>query len=234
MAAPTISGYSLATASGGGSSITIDPTANLTSGSLSNGDWIIVAFSSASNYAGTNVPTAPGDWTVIVPFTGVGSGTTTFGVWAHKRASGENTYTWSQTTSGGNFTYYRSFFVSGADDVSNWVIGSFDYRQNTGTTTTNVAASVTTSTADNLALLLSEERTLATETDPQVTCTNFTKFFFDNTYDHILVAGTKSMPSPGSTGSSTVTYPNAHNYNGIAGILGIPPADNAAGLMWVT
>lgn len=232
---PYISGCTTNNPSGNLSNIYINPVLNLASGSLSDGDWIIVVLTSASGSSNTNIPSPPGDWTTLVAFTGVGSGTTCFGAWAHKRAAGETGYNWPQTT-GTNNTSYRSFYVSGAGDVSTWVIGSFNFRENTGTTSTNVAASITTVANDTFALMFSEERTIASETDAQVTCTNFNKIYFDNTnsLDHILIAATKNISSPGSTGSSTITYPNTHAYNGIAGIIGIPPIETLTPLMWVT
>ncbi|MGB4762613.1 MAG: hypothetical protein WBP12_04650 [Candidatus Saccharimonas sp.] len=233
MAVPVVNGYTSASTSGGSSSFTIDPSANVLSGGVSDGDWIFAVFTSASNTAALNIPTPPAGWTNIVPLVSVGSGTMSFGVWVHKRQVGETTYSWTQTT-GQNGTYSRLIFVGGADDVGAWTIGSFDFRQNTGTTTTNVAASITTTTNDSLALLLSGERTVTAESDAQVTCTNFTKLYFNNPVDHSLFVAVKSISTVASTGSSTVTYPNTHSFNGIAGIIGVTPFDNGAAIMWVT
>lgn len=232
---PTITGHTTSTGSGGSSSITVNPTSNLVGTAVADGDWIIITFMSPSALATSKQPTAPGDWTNIVPFNTVGSGTMSFGVWAHQRTSGESTYAWTQSTAETNGTYYRMIFVSGADTISNWTIGSFDLRQNTGTTTTNVASSITTTVNNSLALLLAGERTVAAETDTQVTCDNFTKQWFDNSLtDCSFFVASKDMATTGSTGSSTVTYPNTHSYNGIAGILGIPPPPPPiAPLMWV-
>lgn len=231
---PTLAGETLVTASGSSSSFTVDPTANVVNGIANTGDYILLVGTSAGTASTTKSPTPPGDWTTLVPFATVGSGTMSFGLWAHRKLDGETTYSWSQTTSQSNGFNYRLVFVRGGDDVSNWTQGAFDYRQNTGTTTTNVAASITTTVDNSLALLISAERTIATETSDQVTCTNFTKQYFENTYDQSTFYATKDMSVAGSTGSSTITYPNPHNYNGIAGILGIPPYDNAASLMWTT
>jgi hypothetical protein len=229
---PTVSGYTSSSTSLGSSPFVVDPSSNVVTGSVSTGDWIIIVFTSASGLANSKIPSPPSGWTNLVPFESVGSGTMSFGVWAHQKGAGETTYTWTQTTSQTNGTFSAMTFVSGAADISNWVIGSFDFRQNTGTSTTNVAAAVTTTSANNLALLLSSERTIATETSSQVTCTNFTGVFFENLSDQSLFIATKSMSSAGSTGSSTVTYPNTHNANGIAGILGIPPLASLSQLSW--
>jgi len=190
---------------------------------VADGDWIIAVLTSASAAVNTNTPTAPGGWTNLVPFGTVGTGTMSFGVWAHLRGVGETSYTWSQTIATIT-TYSRLVFVSGADDIANWTIGIFQNRETSVTTVTNVAPSITTTVDGSLALLLSGERTLATETDAQVTCDIFTKQWFENNVDHTLFVATQDMPTAGSTGTVTVTYPNAHAKNGIAGILGIPPA----------
>lgn len=163
----------------------------------------------------------------------VGSGTMCIGIWTHQYVSGDTTYSWTQTNSQFNGLNYAMMFVRGADDISNWIIGSFDFRQDTGTPTTNVAASISTTSSNNLALLLSGERTTTSETSSQVSCVNFTAQFFENLVDQSLFVATKNMPSVGSTGSSTVTYPNPHNNNGIAGIISIPAPNLGVDLMWV-
>lgn len=232
MAVPTIGGFTSTTISGNASTFDVRPDYHVVSGAAYPGDWIVAIFSSATNVGGTNIPTPPGGWTTIVSFTTVGSGTMCFGVYAHRREVGETAYTWSQTTGLGQ-TNCRMIFVHGAADIGSWVLGAFDYRQNTGTTTTNVAASITTTATDSLALILGGERTLASETDAQVTFTNSTKFYYDDGSDHILVAATKDMPTPGATGSVTITFPNTHSFNGIAGILGIPPVSTMEPISWM-
>ena len=232
-ATPTIGGYTSAQGAGNSSTFTVDPTANVVSGGVIDGDWIVIIFSSQNSGPVTNTPTSPGDWTNLVPFGTVGSGTMTFGVWSHKRLPGESTYSWSQTTGMGNQTNYKMCFVRGGGAISDWITGTFDIRANTGTSTTNVAAGITTVTNNTLALLLSGERTLAAETEAQVTCTVFTKVYFDNIIDSSLLIATLDMATAGATGNSTVTYPNSQAKNGIAGIIGIPPANTAVAISWV-
>lgn len=228
---PYVAGTTYTTINGGTSTFDIRPDYHILTGSVQVGDWLVVVLSSATNLGGTNVPTPPGGWTTIVSFNTVGSGTMCFGVYARKYDTAGATYTWSQTTGGGQTTC-RMFFVRGAGDISNWVLGNFDYRQNTGTTTTSVAASITTTAANSLALIVGGERTLAAETESQISCSNSYEFYFDNISDHSLTAAIKPMPTAGATGSVTITYPNAHNYNGIAGILGIPPIDTSSPISW--
>ncbi len=230
---PTVSGYTSAQLAGNSSLFTVDPSANTVSGSIADGDWIVIIFSSQTNAGSTNTPTSPGDWTNIVPFATVGAGNMTFGVWVHKRLPGESTYSWNQTTDMAGQSNYKMCFIRGGGAISDWVIGAFDLRATTGTSTTNVAASVTTTANNSLALLLSGERTLAAETDAQVTCTTFTKIYFDNIIDSSLLIGTLDMATAGVTGSSTITYPNAQTNNGIAGIIGVPPAHTAETIAWL-
>lgn len=230
---PTISGFTSTQGAGNSSTFTVDPNTSVVSGGIVDGDVIVIVFSSQTNGASTNTPTSPGDWVNLVPFSTVGAGNMTFGVWAHKRLPGETTYSWSQTTSMGGQSNYKMCFIRGGGAIGDWITGTFDIRANTGTSTTNVAASITTVTNNSLALLLSGERTLTAETDAQVTCTTFTKIYFDNVIDSSLLIGTLDMSVAGATGSSTVTYPNTQANNGIAGIIGIPPANTAEAISWM-
>ncbi|MGB4759610.1 MAG: glycerophosphodiester phosphodiesterase family protein [Candidatus Saccharimonadales bacterium] len=219
---PTIVGHTTSTGSGSSSSFTLDPDVNRTGFSIGTGDWILVVFTSASGISNTRQPTPPAGWTNLVPFATVGSGSMSFGVWAHKRVGGESTYAWTQTTAEANNTFSRMIFVRGADDIAHWITGTFQNRATSGTTTTNIAPSITAVSDHTLALLLSGERTVAAESDAQVTCDNFTKGWFENNADNTLFVANKDMVTAGATGSVTVTYPNSHAQNGIAGIIGIP------------
>lgn len=133
MAIPTISGYTSGQQAGASSTFVVDPTDNVVSGGVATGDWIIAVFGSSSNIGTSNTPTPPGGWITISSFINVGSGNMTFGVWAHQRAAGETTYTWSQTTGMGNNCGYRLVFVRGAEDIGFWTVGNFDFRADTGT-----------------------------------------------------------------------------------------------------
>jgi hypothetical protein len=219
---PTIIGHTTLTSNGTASTYVVDPNVNLVGSAPATGDWILMVNTSAGTAAQTRTSTPPAGWTSIVPAGTVGTGTMTFAVWAHKRAGGESTYTWSQTTSESLVTHSRLIYIRGADDISSWATGTFQNRATSGTTTTNIAPTVTAATAHSLGLLLSSDRTVAGETDAQVTCDNFSKQWFDNALDDTLFVATKDMVAAGATGSVTVTYPNAHSQNGIAGILAIP------------
>lgn len=218
---PTIIGHTTASNSGSGATITLNPETNRVGVSLAISDWVIAVFTSASTLENTKQPIPPAGWTNIVPFGTVGTGTVALGVWAHKKMAGESTYTWSQSSPEVGNTSHRMIFVRHADDIDHWVMGPFQNRATSSTTTTNVAPSITAASY-SLGLLLSIERTVATETDGQVTCDNFTKDWFDNSNDQSLFVAHKNIPSAGVTGTVTITYPNSHVHNGIAGILGIP------------
>ena len=223
---PTIGGWTTTTSWGSTATGNISITANLASGGVLVGDWIVLVLTSGGAYSTTRKPSMDAAWTTIVPFAQVGTGTTCFGLYARKRLAGDpSSYGVPQSTAEASALYSRLIFVRGADDIAKWVLGTFNPRGTNGTSSTNVATTVTTAIANALALLISEERTVATETDTQVTCTNFTKidFAMGTGTDHIVLFGTKAMTAPGATGASTITYPNTHVANGIAGILGIPP-----------
>lgn len=225
MAAPVISGYMPYRVSGAGATFEVNPNHGTIQGTpVATGDWIILILSAASSAATAKAPTPPGDWTEIIPFATVGSGTTSIGIWAKERLVGETTYTWSQNDASINQTFQRITWISGADDIAQWTLGSFVNREVNATTTTTLAPSISTSSADSLALCISLERTLAAESDAQILVSNFTKNFFNNTTDSSITISTKIIPTPGATGDVTTTYPNTHNYNGKAGLLGIPPA----------
>jgi hypothetical protein len=219
---PTIVGHTTAVSNGSSSSVTLNPETHRVASAAVTGDWIIAVFTSASGSAATRQPTPSAGWTNIVPFGTVGSGTMSFGVWAHKKVVGETTYAWTQTTAEANNTVVRMVFVRGADDIANWVLGTFQNRATSATTTTNIAPSITAASDHTLALLLSAERTVAAEADSDITCDNFTKDWFENVTDHTLFVANKDMVTAGATGSVTVTYLNTHSQNGIAGIIGIP------------
>lgn len=219
---PTIIGHTTVRSSGSTSPYTVDPAVNLVNGPVATDDWILAVFTSDGNMASTKQPTPPAGWTNIVPLQAPGTGSYTFGVWAHKRVAGDTTYSWTQSTTETNNTNHRLIFVRGADDIAHWITGAIAKRAVTGETTTTTAQGVTTTTAHTLGLLLASERTTAVESDAQVTCDNFTKQWFENNVDHTLFVATKDMATAGATGSVTVTYPNAQAQNGIALILGIP------------
>jgi hypothetical protein len=220
---PNVAGHTTSTSSGSSGTFTVDPGVNLVGAAAATDDWIILTLSSAGNSASTKQPTPPGGWSTLIPFGTVGTGTTSYGVWAHKRADGESTYTWTQTTAESQNTYQRMLFVRNAADISLWLTGVPGTRAGSGGTVTTTAPSITTTSVNNLALLIAEERTTTAETDNQVTCDNFTKQWFDNSFiDHSIFVATKGMTAAGATGTVTVTYPNTHTENGHATIFGIP------------
>jgi hypothetical protein len=230
---PTIGGWTTTTSWGSTATGNIAVNINVASGGVQTNDWIVNIVTSGGPYSTSRRPSFDASWTTIVPFAQVGAGTTCFGIYARKRLAGDSSsYGVPQTTVEASAIYSRLIFVRGADDIANWVLGTFNPRGVNGTSATNVATSINTAIANTLALLLSEGRTVAAETDAQVTCTNFTKvdFAMGTGTDHIVLFGTKAMVAPGATAGSTITYPNTHVANGIAGILGIPPVPDVPDL----
>ena len=203
-------------------------TGALVGSAIAAGDWMVVVFMTGSTYAGSQIPSPPSGsgWTEFVPFQVMSGGTSCFGVWGRQRNSGDTTYTISVNadTGRGTAAYYRTFWFSGALDVSNWVIGTFASRTSNATTTTSVAPSIVTTRPDSYVLHLSGERTVAVETEAQVTVSSgFTKDMFNNSQDGTLLASHLTVANSGTTvGPVTTTYPNPHNYNGIAGLIAIP------------
>ncbi len=240
-ATPTISGYMpyallaniTATAGDTAHAVTVNPqAAGVVGASLAVGDWMVVTVYCGSQASAAKTPTAPGDWTVITPFAQVGSGTMSMGVWARKRQASETTYTWTVNNDTGRVAgmIYNCFWVHGAQDVAQWTIGTFANRETNATSTTTLAPSITTTQANSLAITIAGERTTTAETDGQVTVANFTKLFFNNAASDTtsMLIAQKDMPTIGATGNVTVTYPNAHNYNGRAGIISVPGVAAAA------
>lgn len=240
MPAPTLSGYLnhgklpsvTVTAGDTAHVIAFDPTAvysgSVVGSALATGNWMVVVMSSGSTAIATQTPTASAGWTVIAPFGQVGSGTMTFGVWAKQRQAGETTYNWTVNADTGhsNTCYYQTLWFSGADDIANWVQDTFTNRQTNATTLTAVAPSLTTTHTDNYVLFIAAERTIATTNEPgSITVDNgFTKAIDSASGGDLTVTfATKSIATSGTVvGATTITYPNAHNYNGIAGIIAIP------------
>lgn len=211
---------------GGSATFGVDPNfGTITGSAIQNNDWMIVIFMCSAS-SGFNIPSPPtSDWVNITPLGAVGSGTMIFGVWAKKRLSGETVYMWNQTTGGGT-TNHRIIWVTGGADISTWAVGSFVTREVNATNLTTVAPTVNTPGIDTLAVCVAGERTLASETDPQITVSNFTKVYFENsTGDTTMTVATRLFSTTGPTGSVTITYPNVHSYNGIAGIIAIPSQD---------
>ncbi len=241
MAAPTLSGYLnygkfiAVTASAGDTAHTIafNPTevySGAVSGTaLATGDWMVVIAVVGAPASAAQIPTASVGWTVLVPFAQVGSGTMCFGIWAKQRQVGETTYPWTLNADTGrtNSCAYQTLWFSGADGVANWLTGSFVNRQTNATTTTTLAPAITTNHVDSYVLHISGERTVAAETEPQITIsgTGFTKIIHSAAFDNTVTFSSRTIATSGTgTGTVTTTYPNPHNYNGIAGLIAIPGA----------
>lgn len=175
-------------------------------------------------------PKASVNWTVLHPFGQVGSGTMCFGVWAKQRLAGETTYDWTVDASRGAVCEYQTFWLSGAKDVSAWTVGQFAFREDNATTTSTVAPAVTTAEGSNYVMHISGERTRAEETGDQITVsgTGFTKDIHAVIGDRTTTVSSSTVEAASETvGPVTTTYPNAHNFNGIAGLIVVPGSSSA-------
>lgn len=238
MAVPTIAGWTPNVLNpNAGSTLTIDPTDTPTGVPIATGDWLFVVLTAATSVSGSvATPTVPGGWTTVLPWSTPGTGSMSMGVWAKKRAAGETTYTWSQVAGATSATSTVCFWVSGAADAPTWHMGPWGKRADTGTGTTTVAASINTSTKDELVLVLAGERTVAAETATQVTMSSGSRTSFTHlgngvdAGDQTLLVGTLTAPTtPGPTPNVTITYPNSHAQNGFAAQIGIPLAGTTSG-----
>lgn len=213
-AVPTLVGY--VTADNGTNSGV--PAVLTPDSSLLENMWMIAVITNV--IGGTPTHTQPGGWTQIGSY--ITSGTMYSSVWKRKRLAGDSTYTF--TVTGLNNVTAALMWFSGVAD-NGWVIGTQALRSVTGTSFTNVAPSITTTTTNNLILTVSGERTTAAEADIS-SITNATKWFFkgQNTASTCTIAvGYSTMASPGATLAVTVTYPNTQGSNGWAGQIGLPP-----------
>lgn len=220
MAAPTLGGYKVVV-SGTGLTTTVDPAVPTGGSALQTDDWMIVVFHSF----GLGSITAPAGWENVTAL--LSPGTSEVRVFAKKRLFGETSYVFTQDVT--NVRCIAMFWIQGADEYVNWVIGAAGLRAVTGTSFTNVAPSITVP-ADCLVLNLSAERTTADElADPTVDVG--TKWFVTqgNIDEGIFVS--YETPAAGATGTRTTTYPNTQASNGVALLVGIPsPAAPPSGL----
>lgn len=165
-------------------------------------------------------------WTVVRSFAAM-TGTTAFqtGVWMKRRELGETSYNWPLDGTGYGI-YWHIFWYSGAQDA---YAGSFWDRNGHATSLTNIAPSVTTTAADCLVASISTERTLASETDSQITVDNSMgkRYFMTmpvSSGDQTISVADKTMATAGASGDTTWTYPNPQTNNGLAGHIWFTPS----------
>lgn len=201
--------------------LTLDPSTPTSGSALSTGDWMIATLTTVS----ATTVTAPSGWTTLQAITQAGSLYTT--IFGKIRLSGDTSYDFT-FDAGGSTSSGDLLWGSGGDVVANWTVGTNGLRATTGTSTTNVAPSVTSTTNHSLGIVISTERTSLTETS--VTSISATEWFFDQQANsssllQTIEVGYIADVSPvGALGAVTVTYPNSAASNGMARWIVIPPA----------
>lgn len=227
--AVTFSGYRYGSSGTSVTSITINPNAG-GSGSGGSacavGDWMILVFTGGVGMASVNVPGDLSGWTIVRSF-GYPTGATSFetGVWMKRRDSGDTDYAWPLNGGTTSSSYWTLVWYK---NVAAAYAGTFWDRNGHATTTTNIAPSVTTDTANSVVVSISTERTVAAETDSAITVDNaMTKQYFVQqpvgSGDQNVSIADKTLVSAGASGDTTWTYPNTQTNNGVAGHIWLTP-----------
>lgn len=225
LVAPILKGSSTAS-SVSGTAITLDPAAPTSGVAAVTNDWVIVAL--AINAPDSNTFEIPTGWSAVrEDYQLIGTMRTL--ILAHKRVAGDTSYTFNLPVgAAAKALNATAFWVSGAGDRPNWVVGPAKARTDAPpSSTVNRALPLTTVDEATLVLTLSFERTTAPETNEQVTVTGATKWLFTPAVSSAittLVVAFEEVPTPGTTDAVDVTYPVAQATNGYAFQLGIPPA----------
>jgi glycerophosphoryl diester phosphodiesterase len=190
-------------------------------GTIADGDWLVAVAVTGQG----QVLAVPTGWTAL--YNMKNTGTLNTAVFIKKRVAGDTGYTFTfggATTSG----KIALMWVRGAADTG-WVIPTDGrYRANSGATFNNIADPITVA-ANTMALVISTERTTATEANIS-SMTGATPWFFvaqnGGVQIETIAVGSVLSSGGGATPSVTITYPNTQAANGWAVQLGIPVAPN--------
>ena len=226
---------------------TINMGAGTTGTAPTTGDFIFMFVYSSGTTGTSNTPIPPTGFTEIVPWQGMATSTSTsWALWAKKRAFGETNYDITQTNVGrSNRVTVVTFWLDGsfAKDVTDWIVGSQGTRAASGGTFNTNAPAITTTIANTMVFAFGTERTTAAETESQLTVsgTDWTKqaAIVVTAAGATLTIASKPMVSPGATGVATFTNVNTQGTNGAALQVGIPasgagatPPPSAVGYLW--
>jgi glycerophosphoryl diester phosphodiesterase len=224
--AVSLVGYTTAEFTTGTFNYTLTP-----GGTIADGDWLVAVVVTGQG----QVLAVPTGWTAL--YNMKSTGTLNTAVFTKKRLAGDTGYTF---TFGGSTTSGKIavMWVRGAADTG-WVIPTDGrYRANSGGTVNNIADPITVA-ANTMALVISTERTTATESNI-TSMTGATPWFFvpqnGTTQIETISVGSVLSSAGGATPSVTITYPNTQASNGWAVQLGIPiaPAPAVGGISrWV-
>lgn len=184
------------------------------------GEWIIMVWTSQNMAALSRTPIVPPGWTTIKSFDTIGQGTASVGIYAKKYTNASDLVTWEITNFSGAAQIHGLMLTGTGADIEYWVIGDYAYREtNTGTYTAkapNVSAY-----SNGLAISFGVERTVAVETDNDLTVDNSEKVF-SRLDTQTLVVGAAKRVQFGPAGEVIFRFPNHHNYNGFAQTIIIP------------
>lgn len=200
---------------GGTSTATLSPPTGSATGD------VLVAVVAGANSATPNFNAS--GWTAL---TTVGrAGTLACQVFARVYNTSDTTYGFSPTASA--YMKVGMARVTGADTtLANWQASSTYARATTGTSTTNVATSITALFSGGMSLTWSGERTTAAETD-LTSVSGATKALFvpqvgGSAIETVCIA--YNNYSGTTVPSVTFTYPNTQASNGLCGHIVIPAA----------
>lgn len=199
------------------------PTGNFTTTlpltDIALGDWVIAIVTVQAT--DTNPINLPAGWQVIKEPTAVGTmGYAVYGL----VYSLPSQLTFEKPTLGTNGRHISAIYGSGSVPFEQWGIGTFANRASNATTLTAKAPSITAS-GKGMVVFLAAERTNAAETNEQVTVNNgFTKRLASITTNttSVTVYATKDITAAGPVGDTTVTFPNTHANNALAGHIFLP------------
>jgi hypothetical protein len=212
---PTIVGSSTNQTSGTGNR-TITPHA-----STATGDLLIVTANVSNLSVGL---TAPAGWTAV--FSPTTTGTMTTGCWIWKRAGGETTYTFTTGGSNVNSTHTCITVTGWSGTTANVVLGVPQNRATSGGTTTTTAPAITLAVGNNLVLCIGTERTTTTEVGISSIGNSFTEYLWVGHGAGGIETqeiAQRTFSGTGSTGTTSIVYPNSQANNALAWHLGIPP-----------
>lgn len=226
--AVTFGGYRYGATGSNVSTVNINP--NLGGGGSGGaacnvGDWMILVMIGGSGMGDTNVPGDLSGWTIVRSFGySTGAGAFETGVWMKKREAGETSYDWPLDGTGIQTSWHMVWYSGAVDAFS----GVFWDRNGHGTSTTNVAPSVTTTVDNSVVVSISTERTLAAETDSQIIVDNGMTKQYHGAYpagdDRNINIADKTIATAGVSNNTTWTYPNSQANNGVAGHVWFTPA----------
>jgi hypothetical protein len=211
----------------------LDMSAGTTGSDPTTGDFIFIVLDSSGGASTSNTPTPPTGFTQLVTWQAMGtSGSTCYAVYVKRKAAGETNYSIGQSTVGlANKVYAHAFWVDGtnAANVADWLTGTVGTRAGSGGTFDTTAPTMTTTSDNSVVFALGLERTIATETETQLTVsgTGWTKQVAmlgqPSVNGSTITVASKPMATKGATGAVTFTAPNTQATNGAAFQVTIPP-----------